>query len=77
MVAKLETGWNDGVRYEACPKCGKVKIASYNIHERPDIKKSEDEWYREGNHQSNFLKMMKMGYGKYRGLYVCKNCKES
>lgn len=52
-----------GAKTFPCAKCGKVKIGSINRTINPEL-------------DSSLLKMVLMSYGKYRGSYICKNCRE-
>ena len=51
------------MRFELCYKCGKRKLASFNRKIDPTLTQDD-------------LEMSQMTYGKNRGLFRCKNCKE-
>jgi len=53
------------MRFELCYKCGKRKLASFNIWLDSDKVLTHDD-----------LEMNQMTYGKNRGKFRCNNCKE-
>ena len=70
----------EGVTTRVCAKCGEEKIASYNINLRPDIRRHQRSIEKENapgykHPEASIFEMVKMTYGKYRDMFVCRKCK--
>lgn len=50
------------MRFEICYKCGKNKLASFNMHKEPHLTHAD-------------IEMTLMTYGKNKNSFCCKDCK--